>query len=120
MCASKPKVPKPAPVIQRQAYRSPAPRDTVASSDPNRRRRIPGVATSAQGDTSIASTTRKSLGGDQALNPSIGGGNGAGVASGVTQPSPSTGVAPVIQAVANKRGRPPSWKLGGSDVGMVL
>lgn len=38
------------------------------------RRRAMGVVTSSQGDTSQASTTRNVLGGDQPLNPSIGGG----------------------------------------------
>lgn len=107
MCPSKPKVPKPTPVIQRQAYRSPPPRSSVGSGT-DRQRRIPGVVTSTQGDTSTASTTRNAMGGDQQLSPSIGGGNGASVGA---APAPTGGVVvtlppgPAVQAAAARRPR---------------
>lgn len=72
-------MPAPTPVIQRQAYRSPAPRGSVASDDgAERKRRIAGLATTSQGLTDEASTTKRvKMGGNDALNPSIGGGGGS-------------------------------------------
>lgn len=80
------------------------------------------MVTSAQGDTSQASTTRKAAGGDQKINPSIGGGMGASVA---TAPSASAGgivtAPPVIQAMAKQRsGNPLFWKYGIDDGGGVF
>jgi len=80
MCLSTPKVPKPTPVIERQPYKDPVSRASLSSGDPDARRRmIAGVATSAQGDTSTASTTRRvALGGDQVLAPVLGSGPSTG------------------------------------------
>lgn len=76
MCTAKPKIQAPAPVIERQAYKSPVPRGSLASGDGDARRRmIAGVATSAQGVTTQASTTRKVMaGGDQQIMPVLTGG----------------------------------------------
>lgn len=89
MCTSKPKVPKATPVVQRQPYKNAPSRESLASgTDPNTLRRlIAGVATSAQGDTSQASTTKRSqFGGDQVLAPLLGTGEGMG-APGAPAPS---------------------------------
>jgi hypothetical protein len=81
MCMSKPKVPKPQPVIERQAYRSPVPRESLGSDDADRRRRLMGVETGAGGVTGAASTTgRVQFGGDTPMNPTIGGGGGSPIA----------------------------------------
>lgn len=113
---NKPKQPAVTPAVQRQAYKNPVSRESLASSDPNARRRLAGVATSAQGVTDAASTTRRvKTGGDQQLSPSIGGGGGAsvsgGAASGATPPPSSSGgfvipiiANPALQAAARKRG----------------
>lgn len=123
MCTSKPKVPKAAPVIQRQAYKSPAPRESLSSGDASAgasRRRIPGLATSAQGDASTASTTRSAFGGD-AINPVIGGGGGASTVS--APPAIGAVVSPVtaaVQAYAANRAKPMRTKfgnLGGVPIG---
>lgn len=93
MCLSKPKVPAPAPVIERQAYRDPAPRESLASTDPNMRRRLMGVMTSAQGVTDTASTTRQVFGGDQTMGVNIGGGSSPVTASPTAvMPTPTAGV----------------------------
>lgn len=94
MCTSKPKVPKPEPVIQRQAYSLPKPRGSESSSagDAARRRRLMGVATSSQGILDPASTTRSVLGGE-AIQPSIGGGGGASVVA--AAPASTKGGGPV-------------------------
>ena len=123
MCVSKPKVPTPTPVIERQAYKS-APSRASLGTDNNesRRRMIAGVATSAQGVTEAASTTKRvRTGGDQQLNPSLGGTGAtpdlivAAPVSVVPAPSPqsssasrgafSSNSAPVV-AAARSRGRP--------------
>jgi hypothetical protein len=97
MCTSKPKIPAPTPVIERQAYRSPAPREGVSSGDPSRRRRIAGMATSPQGLTSEASTTRRvRMGGDDPLNPTLGGSSSA--------PNPGSIIVPPVEPVTPVRG----------------
>ena len=53
------KPPKPDPVIERQAYVSPAPRTSLSSN--NNRRRVAGVNTSSQGVAGAASTTANPL-----------------------------------------------------------
>ena len=86
MCLSAPKVPAPTPVIQRQAYKDPVARGSLASGlDPNAyRRMIAGVATSAQGIGPESTTRRVLAGGDQVLAPVLGG----GPASGSVTPAP--------------------------------
>lgn len=107
MCTSTPKVPKPTPVIERQAYRSPAPRESLGSPDAigARRRKMAGIETSALGVTDPASTTRNVLGGAP-LSPSIGGGGGSPVTPGsvATQPAPIP--TPVSQPNTNTSGAP--------------
>lgn len=88
MCMSRPKVPAPTPVIERQPYKT-APSRASLSGDNNesRRRMIAGVATGAMGLLEPASTTKKvRAGGDQQINPVIGGSG------------PSPAVAPVSSA----------------------
>ena len=86
MCLSTPKVPAPTAVIQRQAYKDPVSRGSLASGlDPNAyRRMIAGVATSAQGIGPESTTRRVLAGGDQVLAPVLGG----GPASGSVTPAP--------------------------------
>lgn len=74
MC-SRPSIPTPEPVIQRQAYRSPTPRGSSGDPGDARRRRIAGMETSTQGVTDEASTTRRvKMGGDNSMMPALGGG----------------------------------------------
>ena len=69
MCMSKPKVPAPTPVIERQPYKN-APSRASLSSGMDRPRQIPGVVTSARGVLEPASTTKRvMMGGDQQINP---------------------------------------------------
>lgn len=115
MCVSKPKIPKPAAVIERQAYRTAAPRDSVGGTDANaRRRRLQGIATSSQGDVSAASTTRNVMGGDTPLNPVIGGGGGSSVAVGPASGGAAVPIIapPALQALARAQGYNPRWKAG--------
>lgn len=75
MCTSKPKIPAPTPVIERQAYKSAPSRESLSSgNDPNARRRaLAGVETSARGVLEPASTTRRvRAGGDQDILPVFG------------------------------------------------
>lgn len=75
MCVSKPKIPTPTPVVERQAYKNAPSRGSLSTGDSEARRRlIAGVATSAQGVTSPASTTKRvRAGGDQNVTPVLGG-----------------------------------------------
>ena len=78
---NKPKVPEPEKVVQRQGYKDPVSRASLSSDDAETRRRmIAGVVTGARGVENMASTTRgvRALGGDQPLNPLLGGGGGSG------------------------------------------
>lgn len=105
MCTSKPKIPAPTPVIERQAYRNPSPRESVAGGPDAaaRRRRVAGMATSSQGDTSQASTTRRvKMGGDDPLTATLGGG-GASVTTPAPSPDPAGPVsAPQTTPAANR------------------
>lgn len=58
---NKPKIPEVTPPIERQAYKTPAPRDLSSSSSMDRRRA--GVSTGSQGVTTPVSTTRLPVGG---------------------------------------------------------
>lgn len=112
MCVSKPKVPKPTPVVERQAYKSAPSRDSLSSgTDPSlRQRMIAGVATSARGVLEPASTTNRSqFGGDQVLAPLLSGG-GAGGGFGAPAPSgavPSGGGASIAAGVAARQRKGP-------------
>lgn len=103
MCLGSPKVPQPAPVVERQAYKTPAAFDSYSSQTDldARRRMIAGVVTGSQGDASVASTTKnpqpnQALGGGVA-NDQIGGGStsapgsllGGGGSAGAALPSPT-------------------------------
>lgn len=57
---NKTKMPEITPAIERQAYKSPVPRDTISAAE---RRRMAGVTTGSQGVTEPASTTRLPVGG---------------------------------------------------------
>lgn len=91
MCTSKPKIPTPAPVIERQAYKDPASRESLTGANPDRvRRAMMGVMTSAQGVKGPASTTKRvKLGGDQNLAPGFSSANSNGAQSvGGAPPAP--------------------------------
>jgi len=103
MCVSKPKIPAPTPVIERQAYKNAPSRASLASDDnETRRRAIAGILTSAQGVGEQSSTTKRvRAGGDQNINPIIGGGGGSVTpaapisGSGITTaPGPTQGAQP--------------------------
>lgn len=113
MCTSKPKIPAPTPVIERQAYKSPVSRASLSSgTDPNARRRlIAGVATSAQGVLEPASTTRRvKVGGDTPMMPSLG---GSPSSTGTAAPAPATS-GPTMGAQTGT----PKTTSGGSGVGL--
>lgn len=75
MCMSRPKVPAPTPIVERQAYKTAPSRSSLYGGNSEARRRtIAGVVTSAQGLLEPASTTKRVMaGGDQIINPVIGG-----------------------------------------------
>ena len=105
MCVSKPKIPAPTPVVERQPYKNAPSRESLggAGFDENRRRMIAGIATSAQGVASPASTTKRVMaGGDQQLMPLL-----AAQASlpSTGAPSPTAPAAPVAAA---QRSAPPA------------
>jgi len=109
MCVSKPKVPKPPAVIERQPYKMPAARNSVDTGDPNRRRLMMAGVTNpggAQGDTSVASTTANPLGAQ-----TLGGGPplplGGGVSTTAAQPilTGSPTAAPTATNAAARRAK---------------
>ena len=75
MCVSKPKIPTPTPVVERQAYKNAPSRGSLSTGDSEARRRlIAGVATSAQGVAGPASTTKRVMaGGDTPMGAVLGG-----------------------------------------------
>ena len=93
MCTSKPKIPTPAPVIERQPYKDPVSRASLApaGASDRMRRAMMGVLTSAQGVKGPASTTKRvKLGGDQNLAPGFTSANSSGAASvGGAPPAPT-------------------------------
>lgn len=122
MCMSKPKVPTPTAVIERQPYKNAPSRASLASGDSEMRRRmIAGIATSAQGVPSAASTTKRVMaGGDQVLAPVLtsGGSNPTAVlpspdpvSTGPTQGGQTTPRAPTLLGAgvyaANNRNKRP-------------
>lgn len=120
MCMSRPKVPAPTPVIERQPYKNAPSRGSLSADDNGQRRRqLSGVATSAQGILEAASTTKRvKMGGDQLLNPSIGGpGAAAGTILDTAPVSPGAGT--VLGLAASPGGKqkglpvPPSYFGGG-------
>lgn len=126
MCVSKPKVPAPTPVVERQEYKNAPSRASLASdSSADRRRLIPGIATSAQGVTTQASTTKRvKAGGDQQINPVLGGSGSSGpsvVETGGGAPSPVRGgqnkaaAASSNQATSFTPGIMPMWMWAGMN-----
>lgn len=99
MC-SKPKVPAPTAVIERQPYKSPNTREALAGGGDNeaRRRLIAGIATSARGLTEPASTTKRvRAGGDAPIMPLMGGGSASTTGA---APAPAPSPAPVAATPA--------------------
>jgi len=118
-------VQQPTPVIERQPYQSPAPKHGGRSdADRDRvRRMIAGVVTnsgrSAQGDTSVASTTknpqpgRQLLGGDETLGTPLGASPGGGT-SGAPVAGGGGGAAPAL--VVARRTPVPARLISGGGV----
>ena len=106
MCASKPKVPAPTPVIERQPYKNAPSRESL-SSGLDRPRQIAGVVTSARGVLEPASTTKRvMMGGDQQINPTL----SAPASSGTiltTSPGPSAPAATTGGSLGGQRPRRP-------------
>lgn len=100
MCVSKPKIPTPTPVVERQAYKNAPSRASLSSGDSEARRRlIAGVATSAQGVQNPASTTKRvRAGGDQPLGSVLGGAPSSGTI--VPEPAASGGATTAAQTRA--------------------
>ena len=119
MCLSKPKIPQPAPVIERQPYKNPAPFSSFfdPTSADARRRLIAGIVTGPQGDTSQASTTRgvvppgsnSALGGGS-VSDTLGGGAsmapGSGTTPGASDPVGTTPISSIISVVTGKKKTP--------------
>jgi len=130
MCvARRPRVPAPTPVIERQAYKNAPSRDSLASDDPDaRRRKLAGVETSAQGVTEAASTTRRTkAGGDQTLMPTLGGAGSAPIVAASLASArspmraPQTGVgAQPAPAPADAGGIAGAAPLGGGFLAMAI
>lgn len=103
MC-SKPKIPAATPVIERQPYKTPASRESLAgdaAGAETRRRMIAGVATSARGVEAPASTTRRVMaGGDAPIMPVLSGSGGATGAMPSPAPAPTGGGARAPQSAA--------------------
>lgn len=80
MCLSKPKIPTPTAVVERQAYKNAPSRASLSTGDSETRRRvIAGVATSANGVANPASTTKRvRTGGDQPLGSVLSGAPSSG------------------------------------------
>lgn len=111
---SKPKIPTPTPVVERQAYKSAPTRASLASPGGSTRPSM-GAAVAA-GLANPASTTRRVLaGGDQQLMPALGGQASSGaesiltdlptapIASGQPNPASRAKTAPWLAAVRPQR-----------------
>lgn len=118
---SKPKVPTPTAVIERQPYKNAPSRASLSSGGDGemRRRMIAGIATSAQGVPGPASTTKRVMaGGDQVLAPVLSGAGsnptavsdpvGAGPTQGgqTRKPKAASGLlAPAVALIASRSRR---------------
>lgn len=113
MCVSKPKIPAPVAVIERQPYKSPVSRSSLSSGDSEQRRRmIAGVATSATGVAEAASTTKRvRAGGDQPIMPVLTSGGQTPITPVI---QPIVPIAPVVgpQSGARSRGTRPAGLMG--------
>lgn len=76
-----------------------------------------GIATSAQGDTSAASTTRSVLGGSDQLGTNLGGGGGSSV---VAAPAPAAPSAGPVQAPQTNTGRTRTAANAPANPGLLM